>query len=44
MNIVIVNPPARMNVYGPLSPLAAIEIPVWAGIMASYLAQKGYQV
>lgn len=42
MKIVIVNPPARSEVYGTLSNLAAIEIPVWAGLIASYLERKGY--
>ena len=42
MKVVIVNPPARARVYGALSPLAAIEPPVWAGIMGAYLTRKGY--
>ena len=37
MKVVIVNPPSRQRVYGPLSDLAAIEIPVWAGILSEYL-------
>ena len=43
MNVLIVNPPSRVKVYGPVTDLAAIEIPVWAGILASFLEGKGYR-
>ena len=44
MRVLLVNAPSRSRVYGALSDLAAIEIPVWAGILASYLEVKGYEV
>ena len=42
--VLIVNPPARSGVYGQLTNLAAVEIPVWAGIIANYLRHHDYQV
>lgn len=44
MRVVIVNAASRSHIYGPLSKLAAIEIPVWAGILADYLHLRGYEV
>lgn len=43
MKVLIINPPARARVYGPLSPLAAIEMPVWAGIIGAFLDNHGYE-
>lgn len=42
--VLIVNPPARSRVYGVLADLAAIEIPVWSGLIAAYLERQGYDV
>ena len=44
MRVVIVNPEARSTSYGPLKDLAAIEIPVWAGLIADYLILRGVDV
>ena len=44
MYVTIVNPPSRTRVYGPLSDLAAIEPPVWAGLLAARLWHKGHDV
>ena len=41
--VVIINAPAREHVYGALSALAAVEIPVWAGLLADYLARHGHK-
>src|SRR3990167_4846803 len=42
--VAVVNPPARSRVYGVLADLAAIEIPVWSGLIAAYLERHGYEV
>ena len=41
--VVVVNAPARLGVYGGLSELAAIEIPVWAGMIADYLTRHNHE-
>lgn len=43
-HVVIVNPPARNAVYGGLEQLAAVEIPVWAGLLAAFLQRHGHTV
>ena len=41
-DIVLISPPARLEVYQGLSgELAAIEPPVWAGLIAGFLRDKG---
>lgn len=43
--IVLVSPPSRLQVYQQLSgSLAAIEPPVWAGLIAQFLMNKGIDV
>lgn len=37
--ILLVNAPASADVYGKLQPLAAVEPPVWAGLIAQYVAE-----
>ena len=44
MRIAIVNAPSRARVYGPLTDLAAIELPVWGAILAAYLGKLGHDV
>lgn len=45
MDALLVTPPSRTQVYqGLASDLAAIEVPVWSGLMANYLRRKGYSV
>jgi anaerobic magnesium-protoporphyrin IX monomethyl ester cyclase len=45
LDLVLINPSSRKRVYQSLGKdLAAIEPPVWAGLMATYLRQKGYSV
>ena len=44
LDVLIVSAPAREGVYGKLSEFAAIEIPVWAGLIAAYLERQGYAV
>ena len=41
MKVLIVNAPARASVYGGLAGLAAVEIPVWAGLIAEFLEGRG---
>ena len=44
-DIVLISPPARLEVYQGLSgELAAIEPPVWAGLIGSFLRDKGLNV
>jgi anaerobic magnesium-protoporphyrin IX monomethyl ester cyclase len=44
-NVVLVSPPARLEVYQGLSgSLAAIEPPVWAGLIAEFLRSKDVSV
>ena len=45
LDLVLVNPGGRTQVYQSLgSTLAAIEPPVWAGLMATFVRQRGYSV
>jgi radical SAM superfamily enzyme YgiQ (UPF0313 family) len=45
VDLVLVNPASRKRVYQSLAgELAAIEPPVWAGLMASFVRQHGYRV
>lgn len=44
-DLIIINPGAREDAYGKLGhSLAGIEPPVWCGLIASFLRQKGYTV
>ncbi len=44
-DVLFVTPPSRVQVYQSLSRnLAAIEPPVWAGMMASFIRDRGYDV
>ena len=44
-DLLLINPASRAQVYQALgSTLAAIEPPVWAGLMATYARLKGYSV
>lgn len=45
LDLVLINPNSKEKVYQALSQdLSAIEPPVWAGLMASYVRVKGYSV
>ena len=45
IDVVMVTPPSRLEVYQALSSdLAAIEPPVWSGLIAAYLQDRGYNV
>ena len=45
LDVVLVNPGARAQIYQALgSTLTAIEPPVWAGLMATFLRQRGFSV
>jgi anaerobic magnesium-protoporphyrin IX monomethyl ester cyclase len=45
LDLLLVNPGSRLQIYQGLgSSLAAIEPPVWAGLMASYVRGRGYSV
>ena len=45
LDLVLINPCARRRVYqGLAKDLAAIEPPVWAGLMAAYVRKKGFSV
>lgn len=45
VDLLLVNPGGRMSVYQSLgSVLSAIEPPVWAGLIASYILRKGFGV
>src|SRR5689334_6256517 len=45
VNLVLVNPGNRSQIYQVLSSsIAAIEPPVWAGLMATFVRQKGISV
>src|SRR3989338_3955465 len=45
LDVVLVNPGSRAQVYQALgSELAAIEPPVWAGLMATFLRRRGLTV
>ena len=44
-DLVLVNPGARSGTYGKLGPsLAGVEPPLWCGLLASFVRQKGYTV
>src|SRR5579871_3815133 len=45
IDLVLVNPNSKKKVYQALSnDLSAIEPPVWAGLMATFVRKKGYSV
>src|SRR5438034_8734897 len=45
LDLVLINPSSRTQVYQSLgTKLAAIENPVWAGLMATFCRQKGLSV
>ncbi|MDP3027964.1 MAG: radical SAM protein [Deltaproteobacteria bacterium] len=44
-DLLLINPGGRTNIYQALaSKLAAIEPPIWAGLIASYIRKKGFSV
>jgi anaerobic magnesium-protoporphyrin IX monomethyl ester cyclase len=45
LDVLFVTPPSRVQVYQDLSrDLAAIEPPVWAGLLGTFLRRRGYEV
>lgn len=44
LDLLLVNAPSRAQVYGELTSLAAIEPPVWAGLIARYCLNRGFSV
>lgn len=45
LDVLLVTPPSRLEVYQGLSgDLAAIEPPVWSGLIAEFLSSRGYEV
>jgi anaerobic magnesium-protoporphyrin IX monomethyl ester cyclase len=45
IDLVLVNPGGRARIYQSLATeLTAIEPPVWAGLMASFVRQRGHSV
>lgn len=45
LDLLLVTPPSRLEVYQDLSrDFAAIEPPVWSGLIAHYMRRKGYEV
>jgi anaerobic magnesium-protoporphyrin IX monomethyl ester cyclase len=45
LDILLINPGGRLSIYQELgSKLAAIEPPIWTGLMATFLRNKGYAV
>ena len=45
LDLLLVTPPSRLEVYQELSnSLAAIEPPVWSGLIAEFIRTKGYEV
>ena len=45
LDLVLVNPGSRNQVYGKLSSsLSAIEPPLWVGLIAAFVRQHGYSV
>lgn len=45
LDVLMVTPPSRLEVYQELSKVhAAIEPPVWSGLIAEYLRRRGYEV
>ena len=44
LDLVLINPSSRTAVYQGLGKtLSAIEPPVWAGLMATYVRKKGFR-
>jgi len=41
---ILIIPNSRGPAYGPLAPFAAVEPPVWAGLLATFLLKKRYRV
>lgn len=44
LDLLLVNAPSRQRVYGGLTQFAAIEPPVWAGLIARHCLNKGFSV
>jgi len=44
LDLLLVNAPSKLEVYGALSELSAIEPPVWAGLIATYCRNRGFSV
>ena len=44
LDVLVVNPPPSREVYGMLNELAAIQPPVWAGLIAEYVRRTGLSV
>ena len=45
LDLLLVNPGDRMQIYQSLgSALAAIEPPIWAGLMATFVRNRGFSV
>ncbi len=44
LDLLLVNAPSRLGVYGTLSEFTAIEQPVWAGLIARYCLNHGHSV
>ena len=42
IDVLIINASSRPHVYGALAPLAAVEIPVWAGLLCAALRALGF--
>ncbi len=43
-DLLLVNPSAKLENYGPLTPFSAIEPPLWAALIAAYIRQHDYSV
>ncbi len=43
-DLLLVNAPSRMGVYGALASFSAVEPPVWAGLIARYCMNRGFSV
>ena len=44
LDLLLVNAPSRVGVYGKLSEFAAVEPPVWAGLIARYCMARNFTV
>ena len=44
LDCLIVSPNSRLSAYGPLHEFAAVEPPLWAGLIAAFLRERGYGV
>ena len=44
LDVLLIQPNSRASAYGPLARFAAVEPPVWAGLLATFLLKKGYGV